>query len=473
MADNDNHGVQEFHRLNEPVGEGEDEHGHYQLIPLSMVRGGKAKPYKVYTKPMKHLLRDTTPAPRGWYKPKHPESDRVRARPCYTEALLTTPYGGFCPVNCAHCYVNNGTRGYRATGLPVAHYKYPEAMRKWVSKLSISGAAYITSFSEPFHFLEPEYHVTQNLAQVFIDEGLPMFFLSRKIPPDWAMDALLENPYSYMQWSVNTSNPDHYRRFSPGSFSLDEVYEAIQRFHDNRIFVSIQCNPIIAGITTLQEIVDLVYELEYAGADHIIFKFVEQVANNRKVLLDAFHRRGLPHVDAFDNLFSQVIGGVYTINEDVRVEWLEVLLEETRKAGLTMSLCYEYYDDGHAGANLAPYYTTADQCHGRGVPIFYRPEPGARFQPLPGCYRKGCLYCEEYGTRVCENDKLLSASDFQYKDLRTIQIEGHESNWDLPDSCVSPDELTFHDNCTFSERLRFGNPKLQTDAEMWGWDDEV
>ena len=458
--------VQQFHKLAKAVGSGEDEHGPYEMIPISMVRGGKLSSVKVHTHPMKHLLKDTTPAPRGWYKPKSPESDRVRARPCYTEALLTTPYGGFCPINCAHCYVNNGTRGYRATGLPVAHYKYPQAMKIWVSKLMVSGAAYITSFSEPFHPLEDTYHITRDLTQVFLDEGLPIFYLSRKIPPDWAMEALLENPYSYMQWSINTSNPDHYRKFSPGSFTLHEVYKAIQRFHDNGIFISIQVNPIIAGVSTLQEIVDLVYELEAVGANHVIFKFVEQVANNRQVIVDRMHQRGLPHVEVFDNLFSQVIGGVYTIQEDVRIEWLDTLLKATRDAQITMSLCYEYWDDGFAGENLAPYYTTADQCHGRGVPIYFRREPGAAFEPLAGCYRKGCLYCLEHGTQACDSDKLLEAGALTYADLRSINIAriNEPSWWTLGDSCASPELAGTH----MKGRI-FGNPGLQTDAEMWDW----
>lgn len=454
--------VQQFHKLAKPIDIGEDEHGPYQIVPLSMVRGGKLKPYKVYTRPIKHLLKDTTPAPRGWYKPKHPKSKTIRPRVCYTESLLTTPWGGHCPISCRGCYINNGTRGYRATGLPVAHYKYPEAMRKWASKMMVSGAAYITSFSEPFHPLEDTYHITAQLAQMFVDEGLPLFFLSRKIPPEWAVGLLKQNPYSYMQWSINTSNPEHYHKFSPGSFTLDEVYDAIADLHQQGIFISIQCNPIIAGITTLQEVVTLVQDIASLGANHVIFKFIEQVSNNRKVIVERMHQGGLPHVEVFDGLFSQVIGGVYTIEEKVRIEWLDVLLEETRKAKITMSLCYEYYDDGFAGANLAPYYQTSDSCHGRGVPLYYRPEPGAPFEPLPGCYRKGCLYCAEYGTMACLNDKLLEASALLYKDLQSIRLDGDPIDWMIPESCLTPESANEPGHI-------HGNPGWKTDAELWGW----
>jgi len=444
---------------------GEDQYGTYQRALLSMTRGGKGKPYNVYMEPSPHLVLDTSPSPRGWYKGKN-ESDRVRPRPCYTEALLTTPYGGFCSLNCAHCYVNGGTRGYRATGLPAAHVVYPDKLRAQIAKINVSGAGYITSFSEPFHQLEPKYHVTRRLAQVFIDEGLPIFYLSRSIPPDWAIDTLQENAYSYMQWSINTGNPDHYRKMSPGSYDLDDVYERIQDFSEQGIFVSIQVNPIVAGITKLADIMLLLDNLKQAGAHHCIFKFVEQVANNRKSLMARMGKRGLPDVDKFDKVFSQVIGGVYTVAQDVRVEWLKAILEHTRKLGLTMSTCYEYYNDGHAGSNLAPWFTTSDQCHGRGVPVYYRPSPGAPFQPVPGCYRKGCLYCSDYGTRACGNDKLLHADAMEYKDLReTVIREVDDELWAHVDSCLMPEDA----KQSTRNIIFYSNPKMLTDAEMWGW----
>ena len=43
----------------------------------------------------------------------------------------------------------------------------------------------------------------------------------------------------------------------------------------NGIYVSIQCNPIIAGIVSHQAVMELFDKLKHAGADHVIVKFVE------------------------------------------------------------------------------------------------------------------------------------------------------------------------------------------------------
>ena len=447
------------------VGDGTDEHGDYDLIPLSMVQGGTLKPFKVHNKPMKHIINKSSPAPRGWYKDKNEPPTR-RPRPCYTEALLTTPYGGYCPVGCSFCYVDNGTRGYRATGLPTVNPDYPDKLAMQLSKIQVCGAAYISSFTEPFQQLEDRYHITERLTRVLLDEGLPVFYLSRKLPPEWAVEALLENPYSYMQFSVNTSNNSHYRKMSPGSYTIDEVLNTVYNLACLGVYTSFQCNPIIAGVTTLDDLVELVGLGAEAGLDHIIFKFAEQVFNQRQLLIDRLRAHKLPRMDEFESLFNQTIGGVYTVQEDIRIEWLEVLLEKTRKAGITMSTCYEYYDDGASGTSLAPYYTTSDQCHGRGVPVHFRPEPDQPFEPLPGCYRKGCLYCIDYGTKACNNDVLLDARALAYKDLRNIKLVGDDANWDLKGSCARPEDAgDWRDNWTAC------NPNLDTDAEMWGWED--
>lgn len=453
---------QGWHKLHKPVDSGVDEErGPFDVIPLAMLRGAEAKPKPVYKKPMKHMVLDQSIPPRGWYKSKI-ESDRVRPRPCYSEALLTSPYLGYCPVGCSFCYINNGSRGYRATGLPTVDPDYPEKYHKQLKKMMVAGAGYMTSFSEAFHKLEDTYHITERLTAAFVEEGLPIFYCTRRLPMEFAVEALQVSPYSYCQFSINTSNPDDYRKLSPGSAKLDEMLKMIGRLSDLGVYTSIQCNPIHPGITSLEELKELVRILASVGTDHIIFKFVEQVMNARKVIVDRlFDRRFDPKkVEVFDKLFNQVIGGVYTIQQDVRIEWLEELLAETRLYGMTMSTCYEYYENGLAGANLAPYFTTSDQCHGRGVPIHYRPMAGEKFRPLPGCYRKGCLYCSEYGTKSCRNEVLQEAKALEYKDLTSIILTGYDDDWNIPESCARPEDEPYNLNA---------NPEFMTDAELWGW----
>src|SRR6478752_2418825 len=74
------------------------------------------KTVKAYLEPFPHIRVENIKPLQGWYKAKD-EPSTVRARPCFTEAILTEPYGGYCAVGCQFCYINSGNRGYRGSGL--------------------------------------------------------------------------------------------------------------------------------------------------------------------------------------------------------------------------------------------------------------------------------------------------------------------------------------------------------------------
>jgi hypothetical protein len=75
------------------------------------------------------------------------------------------------------------------------------------------------------------------------------------------------------------------------------------------------------------------------------------------------------------------------------------------------------------------------------------------------------LWCEDYGTKACNNYKLQQARALEYIDFRTIQLEGDTHNWKLNGSCFSPEFLSH-----YRPSARWSNPKLATDAEMWRWE---
>jgi DNA repair photolyase len=446
----------------------EDEYGEFNVEFLSVVRNGPKKPFRVYSKPIKHLvLPDQAKQPQGWYKGKHVSSG-VRPRTCYTEATLSAPYGGTCTVGCRYCYINDGVRGYQSSHVSTVDPNYPEKFAAYLGRMCVSGAVYITPFTEPFGDLEPVYHNTERLTKVVAAEGLPFFYTTKRVPPQWAIDALLQNPYSYIHFSLNTSNARHYKAFSPGAADYHAIVNTVRTVSDMGIFVGIQVNPVHPGITTIEDLIALINECHSAGAKHFIFKFVEKILPTKEKFLNTLNAAkasGLADYTEFKAKFTQVIGGVYTIEQALRLEYLDAMLKYTRDIGVTMATCHEYYMDA-VGATLplGPWYTTADQCHGRGVPMFYRPQGKEAFEPLPGCYRKGCLWCEEYGTQACHNEKLLHADALKYQDFRTIKLEGAVDNWKLLNSCLSPEFVK-----SYRASARWSNPRLLTDADIFGW----
>lgn len=382
----------------------------YTYRDIGMVRNASeahTKEMKVFLEPIPHVvLPEQNVQLRGWYKGKY-EPDNVRPRPCMTDALLTQPYGGFCAVGCAFCYINHGVRGYRGQGLATVDPLYGGKIRKQIEGMRIGTAVYMSSFIDPFLELEDHYHNTRDTSQAAVDHGLPIFFLTRKHVPGWAYDHLKLNKHSYMQFSINTSKPDDWRKLSPRAESLEHQIEQVREMRRQGIYVSIQVNPIVAGVVSNDDIVELIHMLAEAGADHLIFKFVEISYPAVQAMIQQMKVRfGEARGQAFGDLFTCNIGGQRTIDEAYRKAALDRFSIECKKAGVTMSLCYEYEYERDASGNILSKrgksmgfkYLTADQCHGHRVPIYHRQTGQELFQPMDVCNNAGCLSCgDEFG----------------------------------------------------------------------------
>lgn len=377
----------------------------------------------IWLDPLPHIRQDTAQTLRGWYQSKHNDSPGSRVRPCMTDAILTQPWGGFCTVGCAFCYINSGGRGYRGSGLVTVPLGYGEHVRKNLKKMRTSAAGYFSSFTDPFLPLEDYYHNTQDGAQAFVDEGLPVFFLSRLAYPGWAYDIMTKNRYSYMQKSINCADEEDWRQLSPGAAPLAQHMDDIREAKRRGIYVSIQCNPIIAGITTHEDIEETIDMLAKAGADHVIVKFVEANHPWAPAMVDRITKRfGENRAAAFRDLFTEnSCGGQKTIDEEYRREGHERYRRRATELGMTYATCYEYSKRSGKWKSIGPEYTTADQCHGHRVPMFTRIFPEAPFSEVAECPPSGCLSCADdtdSGKGKCGSELFGSAKALRMPDLK-------------------------------------------------------
>lgn len=402
---------EQFCGYEKPIKTGESgvdsQYGRWEIWMIGMTRNAameNRRPMKVYLKPTPFVILPDQNVPlRGWYKCKY-EPKGVRSRPCFTEALLTQPYGGRCPLNCLMCYINNGVRGYRGAGLSTVDPYYPLKIEKQLADMKFGWAAYISSFTEPFQPLEDIFHNTEAISEILTGYGLPLFYLSRKIPPEWADKYLLKNKYSYMQYSITTSDRSDWKKIHPHAADIDDTLKRIREQRDKGIYISIQVDPIIPGVTSRKDILKLIEELSKAGANHLIFKFIEAVQPAAPAIVRKIKRLFPERGNDFERLFCESMGGVRNIKESYRIESHKIFRNECNRRGVTMSLCFEFcYERDESGKiinktgiNLGKTFITADQCHGQRVPIHIR--KGSKFYPLEVCPPSGCLYCEEATT---------------------------------------------------------------------------
>lgn len=380
-----------------------------------------------YLEPYPHTRIDKAKPLQGWYKALH-EPKGVRPRPCFTEAVLTEPYGGWCAVGCSFCYVNSGFRGYRGSGLITVPLEYGTQIANQLAKMRRGAAGYFSSFTDPFTPLEDYYHNTEKAAEEFVKVGLPIFFLSRLRYPDWAIDLMRENPHSYAQKSLNTPDPEDWRRLSPGALPLEDHFDDIARLKRKGVYVSIQCNPILPGVTSNEQVVELFKKLAKAGADHVIVKFVEAGYSWAPAMVERTVKRFGKRGEEFAGLFTENIGGQRTIQEEYRLKAHKLYSSYARKFGLTYATCYEYRyeknEDGSikdkTGVSIGREFTTASQCHGQAVPVYARDSEEDRFEPLDECPPSGCLYCaaENNGEPRCGDELAGEAKAVKFVDLK-------------------------------------------------------
>jgi DNA repair photolyase len=417
-----------------------------RTLRVGMTRNAKEENKRAvtaYLAPYPHTRIDAAKPLQGWYQSKFNESAASRPRPCFTEAVLTEPYGGWCAVGCAFCYVNSGFRGYRGTGLITVPLDYGAQIRAQLRKVRRAAAGYFSSFTDPFTPLEDYYHNTQRAAEAFAEVGLPLFFLSRLRYPEWAVELLTRNPHSYAQKSINTSDPDDWRKLSPGALPLEDHFRDIARLKARGVYVSIQVNPIVPGVTDHKNILLLFRRLAEAGADHVIVKFVEAGYSWAPAMVDRMIKRFGDRGRDFDRLFTQNIGSQRTVDESYRLHAHRLYSSYARRFGLTYATCYEYKYERDAagkikskvGVSIGREYTTSDQCHGHAVPVYTRTSESEPFRPVGECPPSGCLYCADEAPDHkprCGDELAGQANAVRAPDLKIPIGEGKKRLFSLP-----------------------------------------
>lgn len=400
---------------------------------VGMVRNAKdedKRDVKVYLgfdgKPsLPHIRLDKAKDLQGWYQPKHNDKQGSRPRPCFTDAVLTEPYGGYCTVGCAFCYVNSGFRGYRGSGLISVPVNYGAQVENMLSKMRTASAGYFSSFTDPFLPLEDIYHNTRRGAQAFVRAGLPVFFLSRLHYPAWAVDMLGKNKYSYAQKSLNTGDDDDWQKLSPGAIPLEDHIQEVAELRRRGIYTSIQVNPIVPGITSHDDIRRLFERLAAVGNNHVIVKFVEAGYSWAGTMVERMEKRfGGNRAGMFRALFQENSAGAQkTIVEEYRMEAHRLYQSWATELGMTYATCYEYRKDAERGwISIGPEFTTADQCHGKRVPMFTRLDTAVPFSEVAECPPSGCLLCADKSadgkTGACGSITFGSAGANRLKDFK-------------------------------------------------------
>lgn len=364
------------------------------------------------------------PPLRGWWGNPRP-GDRSGERTNIAEFFIVSPYDGYCSIGCQFCFQNNPKYDVNSgENITILNSLLRYTLPKKLDEMYYGFPGLFNYFTEPFNILEESYHLTQFCIEEFTKRNLPVCIMTRKAVPAWCIQELKKNKDSYVQISINTSNPETWHKLSPQTDNLDILYCSIKELTTQGIHVTLRIDPIIPGITKLNDILSLIDTCISLGVQHVTASFLRYSNNGSRLMLERLGQIFPYEYPELIEKMDQKWYGVTRANTIYRMNTIDKMLLYINKR-VSFSLDREYMNVGKKQvANMNDLYMIGTQIDtGKAVPVYMRLSLEDKFQPLPRC-KGNCINCE---TASCKSYALATAENRMPKLLRTANAEIKEA----------------------------------------------
>lgn len=396
---------------------------------------GIEKEFGVITDPVAHYVVESIKQLHGWFNYNFQESGK---RECSQERMLLNPYNG-CSVGCYFCYTKNMGSYFKAFWddplHPVAVFKdFDLVVAKQLSRLNVSSCAYISPTTDPFQTLEGTYHLSEKLIRVFLENGLPAEFITKKGSnvPDSVFEMIAAHPYrhSFCQFTCFTNKDDVLKRVTFDADTFDAQCKAIERARNFGVEnVIARFDPIIPTVTDdLESLREMFERVAAAGATHVIMSSLD-IPSKRKRDFYGFLGK-LTDIKMIESLYEnngQMVGRDLNATMEYRRDLFSLGKNLATKNGLTFSLCMEFEVTTKNGATwhrgLNEDFMTSTACEKVEIPIYWRKSLKEQFKPLSltskcdgNClnHAKGFGNCDG----ACNCTAFMEARSLELKDYR-------------------------------------------------------
>ncbi|MEM1545086.1 MAG: hypothetical protein QXY40_02415 [Candidatus Methanomethylicia archaeon] len=383
--------------------------------------GNTVKCYEVIENPIPHIVVPTTKeVVHGWF---YGYGDRGR-RECCSERILLNPYNG-CSVSCIFCY-SRGFKGYfrlwNEENIITVFKGFDVKLKEELSKLYVASCGYLSPSTDPFQSpLEEMYNLSVKAANVMLDLGLPIEFITKKGDkvPLSLLHRMAEHRFShcFTQYTIIGIDKNIVQIFSPGSSSTEDQFKSVCRSADYGLFTIVRVDPLLPGITDDSETIEyIVSRGKHEGASHFIFSLCDLSSGWRNKTLRAVKEYFPEAYPLWLKIYSKgYLGGL-----NYRLKVFKTAREICDKYRVTMALCMEFKilkDKGRLRyVGLNEEFMTSRNCEGVDIPIYYRRSLRDEFKPLEGC-NGNCLFCAKGSQQpVCGEYKLMRADALKLKD---------------------------------------------------------
>ncbi len=379
----------------------------------------KIKNFTEYQLPVRHRYEGKEYPPiRGWWT--NPEAKVTRTE--ISDFFIISPFDGYCPIGCDFCFQNNpsynpDSRDNRS----VVRLSLKDSLPKALNRLNFAFPGLFNYFTEPFNPLEEIYNITELCVNEFLDRNIPIVFMTRKCPPQWATEALNKNPYNFIQFSINTMHNSTFRLLSPHADDVKNLLKSVEILSKMGIYVVIRIDPFIPGITKLHDVLELIDECINVGAKHFTLSFVRFNYNGAKNMMAKLGTK-FPH--EYDQLLGVVTENIHG-NRRPRTAYRLGVIEHVvdhigRRASFALSREHRKEQGEPLLIDLNNHYmkgTAIDT--GKPIPVHIRSSTDQLFQPLIKC-PGACISCKFI---PCGSYSLSSVVPRSAQIIRRVNVE--------------------------------------------------
>lgn len=326
----------------------------------------------------------------GWYNRHY--------RECTSERLIVNPYCG-CQINCFFCYAKALPGYFSAShrqGNPVYVFKdFDRQVRRQLDSLAYASCGYLSAVSDPFQKINDKYRMSEKIIRAFVDYNVPIEVVTKQRIPDEAIELLSRQSDSFAQISVLTIHEKLRGILSPGSATVEDTLDTMRRLRKNSIYCAGRIDPILPYITDDQpSLLELIETLAAGGVSHIVASVMDIPLNFKRTVLAAIKLYwGSAMEQRYQELYTERIGGCLHAAQGYREGLFSWLSLETKKRGMSFSLCMEFKRRGAVLSGMNIQYSSSRNCEGKDVPVYRR--EGSRFNPIVGC-KGNCLRCDSF-----------------------------------------------------------------------------
>ncbi|MGJ8564948.1 hypothetical protein ACSHUI_00030 [Bacillus subtilis] len=116
---------------------------------------------------------------------------------------------------------------------------------------------------EPFHYREVKRHGTQLAVDACVANNIPMIMETRKVVPEWAIEALAKHKDSELRVHLNTMDNNKWKTLYPNK-KADSPTALIKSFIDSFqgvVHTVLKISPIVPGIITKKDVLDVIEKI--------------------------------------------------------------------------------------------------------------------------------------------------------------------------------------------------------------------